>query len=425
VIPVQALTPELRARFVGRRGAHEDRVRSAVDAVWADFRKDPDGAIRALAKRFDKADLKDIEVGPAELAAAEAKCPQTVQNAIRSMYDSVVRYHRQDPAKGFEIEPVKGVRLGKLVVPFDRAGLYVPGGLAVYPSCVVMAAAPARVAGVKELVLCTPPREDGSVPEAVLVAALVCGVSRVFKVGGAQAVFAMAFGTPSVPKCDIIAGPGNAFVTEAKRRVQETTAIDFLAGPTELLVVSDGSTSPRYIAAELVGQAEHSPDTCCVLVTTSEAQAKEVARELEAQTASTPRGEIVRASMEGSGALLTAGTLDEALAFANEFAAEHLTLSTKYPSEALKKVKSAGSVFLGEWSPVALGDYGAGPNAILPTYGEAGRRGGLSSATFQRTVSYQMLSKEGLEALAPTALTLARVENLEAHRRSIEVRLGP
>jgi histidinol dehydrogenase len=424
VIPVRRLDPSIRAALTGRRGAMEERVRAAVDEVEALFRKDPDGAIRSLAKRFDKADLREIEVGAEELARAEAACPQPVQNAIRSMYDSVVRYHSKDPAKGFEFEPMKGVRLGKLVVPFDRAGLYVPGGLAVYPSCVVMAAAPARVAGVKELVLCTPPREDGTVPEAVLVAALVCGVSRVFKVGGAQAVFAMAQGTPSVPKCDVIAGPGNAFVTEAKRRVQAATAIDFLAGPTELLVVSDGSTSAKFIAAELVGQAEHSPDTCCVLVTTSEAQAAEVAQELEAQTAATPRAAIVRKSMTESGALLTVATLDEALAFANEFAAEHLTLSTRHPSEALKKVKSAGSVFLGEWSPVALGDYGAGPNAILPTYGEAARRGGLSAATFQRAVSYQMLSKEGLAALAPTAMTLARVENLEAHRRSIEVRLG-
>lgn len=424
MIPVRKLTPELRASFAGRRFAMEDKVKSAVDAVWDEFRKDPDAAIRSLARRFDGAALKDIEVGPEELAAAEKSCPQTTANAIRTMYDSVVRYHKQDPMKGFEIEPVKGVRLGKLVVPFDRAGLYVPGGLAVYPSCVVMAAAPARVAGVKELVLCTPPRKDGTVPEAVLVAALVCGVSRVFKVGGAQAVFAMAQGTPSVPKCDIIAGPGNAFVTEAKRRVQASTAIDFLAGPTELLVVSDGTTNPRYIAAELVGQAEHSPDTCCALVTTSEAQAKEVAKELELQTAKASRAEIIRTAMTTSGALLTVDTLDEALAFANEFGAEHLTLSTKHPSETLKKVKSAGSVFLGEWSPVALGDYGAGPNAILPTYGEACRRGGLTANTFLRTVTYQLLSPDGLKALAPTAMTLAKVENLEAHLRSIEVRLG-
>ena len=211
-------------------------------------------------------------------------------------------------------------------------------------------------------------------------------------------------------------------VIEAK--LCNALALEYPRDRLEIAVVSDGSTSARYIAAELVGQAEHSPDTCVVLVTTSEAQAKEVAKELEAQASGASRAEIIRKAITTSGALLTAETLDEAMAFANEFAAEHLTLSTRHPSETLKKVKSAGSVFLGEWSPVALGDYGAGPNAILPTYGEAARRGGLSAATFQRTVSYQLLSKEGLEALAPTAMTLARVENLEAHRRSIEVRLG-
>jgi histidinol dehydrogenase len=262
------------------------------------------------------------------------------------------------------------------------------------------------------------------VPDPVLVAALVCGVTRVFKVGGAQAIFAMASGTPSIPRCEIIVGPGNAYVTEAKRRVRDRVAIDFLAGPTELLVLSDGSTSAKFIAAELVGQAEHSPDTCCVLVTTSEAQAAEVARELEAQTAAAERGAIVRKAMEASGALLVAADLDEAYAFANEFGAEHLSISTRHPVEALKRIRAAGSVFLGEYSPVAIGDYGAGPNAILPTYGEACRRGGLSANTFLRAISYQMLSKEGLQALAPHAVTLARVENLPAHLRSVEVRLG-
>ena len=424
MIPVQPLTPEARRRFAGRRGAIEGRVREAVDGILADFRQDPDGTIRALTKKFDGVDLPSSEVTTEEIAEAERRCPQNVAMAIRAMYESVVRYHKQDVPKGFEFQPIKGVSLGKTVVPFDRAGLYVPGGLAVYPSSVVMAAAPARVAGVKELVLCSPPGKDGRIPDAVLVAALVCGVARVFKIGGAQAVFALAYGTPTVPACEVIAGPGNAYVTEAKRRVQETVAIDFLAGPTELLVVSDGTTSARFIAAELIGQAEHSPDTCCVLVTTRREQAEEVARELESQVATAERAEIIRRAMASGGGLLVAADLEEALAFANEFAAEHLTLSTRHPVEALKKVRAAGSVFLGEYSPVAIGDYGAGPNAILPTYGEAARRGGLSAASFVRTISYQMLSKEGLQAIAPHATTLARVENLPAHLKSIEVRLG-
>lgn len=422
--PVTRLTPEIRARYLRRRSALSGGVSEAVDRIWSDFQKDPDGTIRALTLKFDKVDLPQFEVTAEEVAAAEERLPQNVQVAIRTMYDSVVRYHKQDLAKSFEIQPIKGVSLGKQIVPFDRAGLYVPGGLAVYPSSVIMAAAPAVVAGVKQLVLCTPPTEQGTVPDPVLFAAMVAGVGHIYKVGGAQAVFAMAYGTPTVPRCEMIAGPGNVYVTAAKERVQRDVAIDFLAGPTELLVLSDGTTSPRFIAAELIGQAEHAPDTCCVLVTTSEKQAKEVDAEMEAQAKECERAQIIRTSMSTQGALLVTDTFDQAVAFTNEFAAEHLTVSTQKPIEILKRLKAAGSVFLGEYSPVAVGDYGVGPNAILPTYGEALRRGGLSANTFTRTLFYQMLSKEGLQNVAPTATILARVENLQAHLRSIEVRLG-
>ncbi len=422
--PVTRLDAQSRAKYLSRRGALSADVLSAVDGILADFRKDPDGTIRALTKKFDKVDLRSFEVSAEEVAAAEERLPQTVQVAIRTMYDSVVRYHKQDLDKSFEIQPIKGVSLGKMIVPFDRAGLYVPGGLAVYPSSVIMAAAPATVAGVKQLILCTPPGADGRIPDAVLVAAMVCGVQHIYKVGGAQAVFAMAYGTPTVPKCEILVGPGNIYVTAAKKRVQEDVAIDFLAGPTELLVLSDGTTNPKFIAAELIGQAEHAPDTCCVLVTTSEEQAKAVDAEMELQAKQCERAEIIRKSMSTQGGLLVANSFDDAVAFTNEFAAEHLTVSTQKPIEILKRIKAAGSVFLGEYSPVAVGDYGIGPNAILPTFGESLRRGGLSANTFTRPVFYQMLSKEGLQNVAPTATTLARIENLQAHLRSIEVRLG-
>ena len=424
MIPVARLTAEARARYVNRRAGLSGSITETVEKILSDFRKDGDGTIRKLTKKFDKADLATFEVTAEEIAAAEKNTPQNVQAAVRGMYDSVVRYHKNDLLKSFEFQPLKGISLGKMVVPFDRAGLYVPGGLAVYPSSVVMAAAPAVVAGVKQLILCTPPTEKGVVPDAVLFAALVCGVSRVFKVGGAQAVFAMAYGTKTVPRCDVIAGPGNAYVTAAKKRVQDEVAIDFLAGPTELLVISDGTTSAKFIAAELIGQAEHSPDTCRGLATTSEAQAREVASEIEAQGKACDRADIIRKSMTTSGALLIGESLDDVISFANEFGAEHLTVSTQKPIEILKKIKAAGSVFLGEYSPVAIGDYGVGPNAILPTYGEACRRGGLSANSFVRQISYQLLSKEGLQAVAPTAMTLARVENLGAHLKSIEVRLG-
>ncbi|MBV8879406.1 MAG: histidinol dehydrogenase, partial [Planctomycetaceae bacterium] len=257
-----------------------------------------------------------------------------------------------------------------------------------------------------------------------LVAAMVCGVQHIYKVGGAQAVFAMAYGTPTVPKCEIIVGPGNIYVTAAKKKVEGDVAIDFLAGPTELLVLSDGSTSAKFIAAELIGQAEHAPDTCCVLVTVSHEQARAVDAEMELQAKECERADIIRKSMSTMGGLLVADTFDDAIQFTNEFAAEHLTVSTQKPIEILKRIRAAGSVFLGEYSPVAVGDYGIGPNAILPTMAESLRRGGLSANTFTRPVFYQMLSKEGLQNVAPTATTLARIENLQAHLRSIEVRLG-
>lgn len=424
MIPVREITDDLRRRFSGRRAALGGKVRQAAQAILKDFRADGDGTLRRLAKKFDGVELDGLEVAPEEFQAAEKATPQKVQMAVRAMLESVVRYHKQDLQKGFEFSPMKGVTLGRKCVPYDRAGLYVPGGLAVYPSSVVMAAAPAQVAGVPDLVLCSPPGKDGSLPAPVLFAAKACGVSRVFKTGGAQAVFAMAYGTPTVPACEVLVGPGNVYVTAAKQLVKDEVAIDFLAGPTELLVVSDGATSARFIAAELVGQAEHAPDACCVLVTTSREQAEAVARELETQAAAAGRSDIVRKALTGAGALLVAPTFDAAMDFANEFGAEHLTLSTKHPVESLKKVKSAGSVFLGEYSPVAAGDYGVGPNAILPTYGEARRRGGLTANTFLKPISYQMLSREGLEKVGPTAMALAGVESLQAHLRSIEIRLS-
>ncbi len=423
MIPVRRLSPPLANRFIRRRGVLGGAVTRAVRKILTDFRRDGDGTIRRLARMYDKVDLKQIGVTPREFDAAERAISAPVRDAIRSMKLSVARYHREGLLRGFEIEPLRGVKLGKKVLPYARAGLYVPGGRAVYPSSVVMAAVPAAVAGVPDMVLCTPPGKGGRVPASVLYAAKVCGVKRVFKTGGAQAVFAMAYGTKTIPPCDIIAGPGNAYVTVAKQIVSEQVAIDFLAGPTELLVLSDGSASPAFIAAELIGQAEHDPAAFCLLVTTSPKQAEAVAGELKRQTASSARAPIVREALTRNGALFVTATMDEAVAFSNAFAAEHLTIATRRPLEQLGGIRNAGTVFLGEYSPVAAGDYGAGPNAILPTHGEASFRNGLSANTFLKTVSYQMLSKEGLAKLGPPAVTLAREEQLEAHARSIEVRL--
>ena len=424
MIRVERLTAESSGRLLSRRSLLEGPALEAARAILREFRADPDGTLLRLARQFDGAELDRLEVAPAEMDGAEKSVPQDVRSAILSMRDSVARYHRVEIPKEFEIEPIPGVVLGRRVVPFERAGLYVPGGLAPYPSSVVMGAVPAAVAGVKEIVLCTPPTSRGTVPAAVLFAARVCGVSRVFKTGGAQAVFAMAYGTPTIPRCDVVVGPGNLYVTAAKSLVRDDVAIDFLAGPSEILVVSDGEAPARFIAADLLGQAEHGPDALCVLVTTSRAQAEEVVRELEGQWAACGRAAVIREALTRQGAVLVADSLDEAAAFADAFAAEHLVIATRRPLEVFRKIRNAGSVFLGDCTPVAAGDYGAGPNHILPTLGEARRRGGVGVETFLKRISYQRLSREGLGRIAPMAAALARAEGLDAHGRSIEVRLG-
>jgi histidinol dehydrogenase len=286
-----------------------------------------------------------------------------------------------------------------------------------------MCAVAAKAAGVKTRVLCTPPGPEGKIPAAVLFAAESCGVERLFKIGGAQAVAAMAYGTTSVPRVEIIVGPGNQYVTAAKKLVSGDVAIDFLAGPTEVLILSDGRASAAFIAADLIAQAEHDPLACAILVTTSAKQAHDVDIELDRQVPALPRRTIIEQALKGQGALLVVDDLDEALDFANEYAAEHLVLAVRNPRRALQSIRHAGAVFLGDYSPVASGDYCVGPNSTLPTLGDARRASGLSASTFLKSISYELLTREGLRSIAPMATTLATTEGLAAHCRSIEVRL--
>lgn len=394
---------------IDRKAVVDDETLEAARKIVEDVRANGDKAVRKYAKKFDREDFAEV--------TEEASIPQQVQVNLRAAYESITRYHKNGVLKPFEIEPLKGVRLGMAVVPYERAGLYVPGGLATYPSSLIMAATPAIVAGVKELILCTP---DPS-PVLLFTAKLV-GISKIFKVGGAHAIAAMAYGTESVPACEILVGPGNRYVTAAKKIVSNDVAIDFLAGPTEILVLSDGDANPKFIAADMIAQAEHDPAACAILVTTSEKQAAAVEDELAKQAPQHERAEIIQKSLKDHGAILLAPDLEAAIAFTNRFAPEHLVIAAKNPNVILKSIRHAGSVFLGDYSPVAVGDYCAGPNAILPTLGDARRRSGLSANTFVKTVAWQMLSPEGLALMTPTAVNLAKVENLGAHRRSIEIR---
>jgi histidinol dehydrogenase len=413
----------LRDYVIRRPGAVDDAALASVRAIVDDVRAKGDTAVRKHTKAFDKLDRESFAVTADEFAAAERAVNQQNQLAIRAMHESVTRFHKQGVVKAFETTPIRGITLGRVVVPFDVAGLYIPGGLAAYPSSVVMAAAPATVAGVKRLVLCTPPGPDGAVPPSVLFAAKVCGVEKAYTIGGAQAIAAMAYGTASVPRCDIIVGPGNKWVTAAKKIVAGDVAIDFLAGPTEVLVLSDGDASPKFIASDLVAQAEHDAAACSIFVTTSRKQAEAVGAELRVQASTHARAEIIRKSITENGALLVADALDEAIAFVNEYAPEHLVIACKNPPGVLTKIKSAGAVFLGEYAPVAIGDYGVGPNAILPTLGEGRRVSGLSAATFVKSITTCSLTKEGLQSVGPMAITLSKLEGLGAHQKSIEVRL--
>lgn len=427
MIPVRALhelSPRARARIVDRGARTLAPVEAAVKAIVARVRRDGDAALRAFTKKFDRVERRSPRVSETERNAGAARTPAPVRSALARAARRIRAFHvRVAPIAMSFAEP--GCELGRRPVPYDRVGIYVPGGSAAYPSTVLMAAVPARLAGVREIVLTTPPGPAGRIPDAVLAAAAIAKVDRVFAVGGAQAIAALAYGTRTVPAVDKIVGPGNSFVTAAKLLVRERVAIDLPAGPSEILVLSDGAGDPRFLAADLISQAEHSPDASAVLVTTSAVQAQAVAAALAVQVPDLPRHAIIRAALRSCGAILVARSLDDALDFANEFAAEHLTLATRDPHRTLTRIRHAGSIFLGPYAPVAIGDYCSGTNHVLPTAGAARLFSGLSTQDFVRYQTWQSFTERGLRRIASTAATIARAEGLEAHARALEIRREP
>jgi histidinol dehydrogenase len=421
VIPVRRLSeldPASRKAAFNRPGAFTDDVVKAVAILLADVREHGDSALRAYAKKFDKVVIDAIEVPAAEIDAAEKGVKQQEQVALRSALENLLRFHRQGVTRSFEYAPVKGILVGRRFAPYARAGLHAT----TLPSSVLMAAVPAVVAGVKEIFLCAAPGPDGAVPPAMLFAARIAGVHRVFRTAGAPAIAAMAFGTATIPRVEIIAGPGDRFVNAAKRAVAGDVAIDFSSGPTELLVISDGTGDPRHIAADMVAQSEHDASASARLVTTSGTQAEAVARELADQSRALPRAETIQKALTKHGGLFVVDDLAAAIAFANEYGPGFLSIVCERPLPVLDQIRHAGSVFLGDMSPVAVGDYGVGPNAVVPTLGEARRSSGLTAATFLKSVPFTYVTKEGLASVAPMSSALARLESLEGHLASIEVR---
>jgi len=400
-------------------------VSSAVSAIIDAVRADGDEAIRRYAKQFDKAELTAIEVTPAELDAAVAAVDPEFIAILEEAAENIRDFHRRQVRQSFIVSEKDGVVLGQKVMPIEKVGLYIPGGTAAYPSSVLMNCIPAKIAGCREIVMVSPPSRGGDIAAPILAAAKIAGVDRVFRVGGAQAVAALAYGTETVPKVDKIVGPGNAYVAEAKRQVFGRVAIDMIAGPSEILVVADGRSDARVVAADLLSQAEHDKMASAVLVTDSMELARAVSTELERQIPLLPRAEIARASIDNNGKIIVADTLEQAMDISNQLAPEHLELCMDNPFDWLDKVQHAGSIFLGRNCPEALGDYFAGPNHTLPTSGTARFSNPLSVDDFVKKSQFTYYTADALEKVADKIARFAREEGLEAHARSPLSRFDP
>lgn len=397
-------------------------VEAIVSEIIANVRERGDAALFEYCKKFDKAELTTLQVSEAEIDEALAQIAPELIEIMKKAAANIRRFHERQVRNSFIINNEDGIVVGQKIIPVDRAGLYVPGGTAAYPSTVLMDAIPAKIAGCREVVIVTPPGADGRINPAILAAASIAGVDRIFKVGGAQAIAALAYGTETVPKVDKIVGPGNAFVAEAKKQVFGRVSIDMIAGPSEILIVADRDTDPRFAAADLLSQAEHDKMASAVLVTDSMELAVAVQKQLEAQIPLLERAEIARVSIDNNGKIIVADTLDAAIDIANEIAPEHLELCVDSPFDYLDKVRHAGSVFMGRNCPEALGDYFAGPNHTLPTSGTAKFSSPLSVDDFIKKTQYTYYTRDALSRVAKDVAAFAKAEGLTAHAKSAVIR---
>ncbi|MBB6092054.1 histidinol dehydrogenase [Povalibacter uvarum] len=402
-----------------------DALNASVRQIIADVRARGDTALLEYTQRFDGVDLAALQVSDAEFTSAAAALNEDQLAALHRAIANVSRFHVAQLADPIRIETSPGVVCERHYRPIDSVGLYVPAGVAPLPSAAIMLAVPARIAGCPTRIVCTPPRKDGTADPAVLVAARLCGVERIFKVGGAQAIAAMAYGTHTIPKVDKVFGPGNAWVTAAKLLAAndaDGAALDLPAGPSEVLVIADESARAEFVAADLLAQAEHSIDAQAILVTTSKTLAQETLLQLEQQMQRLDRESTLRKSIAHA-RIFVVDSLDVAFDVSNSYAPEHLIVQTRNARAWLPKIRNAGSVFLGTWTPETMGDYCSGTNHVLPTYGFARAYSGLSMTDFMKRITVQELSDEGLRDLGPTAVTIAQLEGLDAHANAVQVRL--
>ena len=397
-------------------------VTAIVTDIIANVRQKGDRALYEYCEKFDKAKLDTLLVTPEEIQEAAEAVGEEFLEILRKAAANIRKFHQKQVRNSFIINDEDGILMGQKIIPVDRAGLYVPGGTAAYPSTVLMDSIPAKIAGVPEVVMVTPPNVEGTVNPYILTAAYVAGVDKIFKVGGAQAIAALAYGTESIPKVDKIVGPGNAFVAEAKKQVYGQVSIDMIAGPSEILIVADGASNPRHLAADLLSQAEHDKLASAVLVTDSKELAFAVQAELELQIPQLERRDIARTSIDSNGKIIVCDNLRQAIDIANEIAPEHLELCVDNPFDYLDAIRHAGSIFMGRNCPEALGDYLAGPNHTLPTSGMARFSSPLSVDDFIKKTQYTYYTRDALARVAKDVATFATAEGLTAHAKSAMIR---
>lgn len=410
-------------KLIKRSDVDVSEVIPVVQEIIDDVISNKDEALKRYTKKFDGVELEDFKVTDEEIKKAYENIDDDLVSSLKSASRNIEKFHKQQIPKDWDMEVTEGVQAGQIVRPINSVGCYIPGGRAAYPSTILMTVIPAKIAGVEKIVCCTPPNKDGSINDAILVAADLAGADEIYKVGGAQAIAAMAYGTESIPNVEKIVGPGNIFVTAAKKLVFGTVDIEFPAGPSEVLILADCSANPAFIATDILAQAEHDPNASCILVTDSEEIAYNTLEEVNKRAPHCVRKEIVEKSLEKGGNILLTNNFEEAIEFTNDYAPEHLVIMCKDDESVLKSIKNAGSIFLGKYSPVACGDYGSGTNHVLPTGGAAKMYSGLSTESFIKKPTVQKITKEGLSKIYSTSVPIAEHEGFYAHADSIKTRL--
>jgi len=408
--------------IIDRKEEMKTNIEDIVSDIIYNVRKNGDSALKEYSEKFDKVCLSELLVSKEEIEEAYAYVDKEFIQILELAKKNIYTYHEKQKREGFEIKKEDGIILGQKITPIKRAGVYVPGGTAAYPSTVLMNVIPAKIAGVEEITMVTPPQKDGKVNPVILAAAKIAGADKIYKVGGAQAIAALAYGTESIKKVDKIVGPGNAFVAEAKKQVFGAVNIDMIAGPSEILIIADNKAKAKNVAADLLSQAEHDKMATAILITTSLSFAKEVSAELEKQLPLLPREEIARASIDTNGKIIVASSIEEAIEISNEIAPEHLEVCVENPFNYLPLIKNAGSIFLGLYCPEALGDYLAGPNHTLPTSGTAKFSSPLGVDDFIKKSAYSYYTEEALKKVADKIKYFADKEGLQAHGKSAVIR---